>query len=62
MFEKFFQQAKSAVILRYKNFLKFFHGFIGNHPEMWEKLFLEKYKKFLFFKICKFPLKIQEVF
>ena len=33
------------VILGYKYFL--FYGLISSHHEMWRKLFLEKYKKFL---------------
>ena len=40
----------------------FFYGFISSHPEMWREVFLEKYMKFLFSRLCKFPPEIDERF
>ena len=47
-------------MLQYKDVL--FQGLISSHLEMWGELFLEKYKKFLFFGLCKLPPEIQEFF
>ena len=40
----------------------FFYSLITSHPGICEKLFSEKYKKFLFFELGKFPPETQQVF
>ena len=63
VFRKFAKQAKSALIPCYENF--FILRLISSHPGVWNFFYFTlkfNFKKFLFFRLCKFPSEISETF